>query len=95
MRSSAETNATLAVRPWIILATALVPELAAASSIATQTRLQLAYIDPGTGSFLVQALVAAVAGIAVTTRMYWHKIKAFFGLEVESDDASDPSRDDD
>ena len=95
MRSSAETNATLAVRPWIILAAALVPELAAASSIATQPPLQLAYIDPGTGSFLVQALVAAIAGIAVTTRMYWQKIRTFLGLEAEGDDTSDPSRDDD
>ena len=95
MRCSRDTNATHTLRPWIILAAVLVPELAAASSIATQTPLQLAYIDPGTGSFLVQALVAAIAGIAVTTRMYWQKIRAFLGLEVEGDDTSDPSRDDD
>jgi hypothetical protein len=39
---------------------------------------ELAYIDPGSGSFLVQALVAAAAGIAVVGRRYWAEIKAFF-----------------
>ncbi len=38
-----------------------------------------AYLDPGTGSMLLQGLIAAVAGVMVTARMYWHKIKGFFG----------------
>lgn len=38
-----------------------------------------AYLDPGAGSFLVQALVATIAGVAVATRAYWTRIKAFFG----------------
>jgi hypothetical protein len=41
--------------------------------------LQLAYIDPGAGSFLVQALVAAAAGLAVASRHYWSQIRGFFG----------------
>ena len=95
MRRSRHANTSHTLRPWLILAAVLLPEFASASSIATQTRFELAYIDPGTGSFLVQALVAAIAGIAVTPRMYWQKISAFLGLEVESDDISEPSRDDD
>ena len=55
----------------------------------------LAYIDPGTGSFLVQALVAAIAGIAVTSRMYWHKIRGFLGLASDSDEDGESPRDDD
>jgi hypothetical protein len=47
--------------------------------------LQLAYIDPGSGSFLVQALVASAAGIAVAVRRYWSEIKAFFGRSSDSD----------
>ena len=39
--------------------------------------LKLAYIDPGSGSFLVQALVATAAGLAVAGRRYWTEIKAF------------------
>ena len=37
-----------------------------------------AYLDPATGSILLQGLLAAIAGIAVTSRLYWGKIKSFF-----------------
>jgi len=61
-------------------------------------RLQLAYLDPGAGSFVIQALVAALAGIAVTTKVYWHRIMGFFGRSSpdegqDDDDARDPRRD--
>ena len=37
-----------------------------------------AYLDPGTGSMIISAIVGlfATAGLAVKT--YWYKIKAFF-----------------
>jgi hypothetical protein len=44
-----------------------------------------AYIDPGTGSMLLQGLIAAIAGVAVTVRLYWYKIKAALGLRKEED----------
>ncbi|MEE2674385.1 MAG: hypothetical protein VX466_11350 [Myxococcota bacterium] len=47
---------------------------------------QLAYIDPGSGSFLVQALVATAAGLAVAGRRYWSQIRAFFGRSAASED---------
>lgn len=37
-----------------------------------------AYIDPGTGSLILQGLVAAIAGIAVTAGVYWDRLKALF-----------------
>ena len=37
-----------------------------------------AYLDPGSGSLLVQALIAVLAGIGATTTMYWRKLKSFF-----------------
>lgn len=37
-----------------------------------------AYLDPATGSILLQGLLAAIAGVAVTAGLYWEKIKAFF-----------------
>jgi Uncharacterized protein conserved in bacteria len=37
-----------------------------------------AYIDPGTGSMLLQALLAIVAGAAIGVRTYWFKIKQLF-----------------
>ena len=37
-----------------------------------------AYIDPGTGNMILQGLIAALAGIAITAKLYWNRIKAFF-----------------
>ncbi len=37
-----------------------------------------AYIDPGTGSMLLSALVAAIAAAGATILMYWSKVKSFF-----------------
>lgn len=34
-----------------------------------------AYIDPGSGSIIIQAIVAAVVGMAVTLKLFWQKIK--------------------
>lgn len=37
-----------------------------------------AYLDPGTGSILLQGLIAAVAAGLAIGKMYWAKIKTFF-----------------
>jgi hypothetical protein len=37
-------------------------------------RTVFAYLDPGTGSMLVQLLVGGVAAAAVTAKLYWHRI---------------------
>lgn len=39
-----------------------------------------AYIDPGTGSILLQGLIAAIAGIVVTGKLYWSRIKSALGI---------------
>ncbi len=36
------------------------------------------YLDPGSGSFLIQLLLAAALGIGVAVRLYWSKIKTLF-----------------
>ena len=36
------------------------------------------YVDPGTGSILFQIILGAIAGAAVTCKMYFHRIKSFF-----------------
>ena len=38
-----------------------------------------AYIDPSTGSMVIQILVAAFAAIGYTVKVYWGKIKTFAG----------------
>lgn len=34
-----------------------------------------AYLDPGSGSVIIQMLIGALAGIGITLKIYWHKIK--------------------
>ena len=34
-----------------------------------------AYLDPGTGSFVLQMLLGGIAGIMVVARLYWEKAK--------------------
>jgi hypothetical protein len=37
-----------------------------------------AYLDPGTGSILVQSLLAGIAGAVAIVSLYWQRVKAFF-----------------
>jgi hypothetical protein len=37
-----------------------------------------AYLDPGSGSFLIQLLIAGLVGAAFLVKAYWKKIKGLF-----------------
>ena len=39
-----------------------------------------AYLDPGTGSVLLQVLLAMVAGVAVVVRIFWGSVLRFWAL---------------
>jgi hypothetical protein len=47
-----------------------------------------AYIDPGTGSMLVQSALAAIAIVVVAGRTFWTRLKSFFSRR--KDDQADP-----
>jgi len=53
----------------------------------------LMYLDPGSGSFLIQIAIAALLGLAVAIRASWSTIKKWFGIkskpEEDDDDAED------
>ena len=49
-----------------------------AGIICVYTQPAFAYIDPGTGSMLLQGLLAGIAGAAVVLKLYWYRIKNFF-----------------
>ena len=34
-----------------------------------------AYLDPGTGSVILQALIGVIAGVLITLKIYWYKLK--------------------
>ena len=48
------------------------------------------YLDPGSGSMLLQLLLAAVLGLGVVLRTQWSKIKSLFkGKDVAEEDLDD------
>ena len=48
----------------------------------------LAYLDPGSGSLLLQGLVGGVASAVVIGKVYWRRAKRFlgFGRDEPADD---------
>ena len=50
-----------------------------------------AYLDPGTGSMLLQVILGGVAAVGVAIKLYWHKLRVVFGMgkkERPEDDTS-------
>jgi hypothetical protein len=56
----------------------------------------LLYLDPGSGSFLIQLLIAGLAGLGLAIAVSWTKIKRFFNKKkkVEADDDEDDEQPD-
>lgn len=48
-----------------------------------------AYLDPGTGSMLLQGLIAGIAGGIVVLKLYWAKVKSFLSFTKKKDDKTD------
>lgn len=56
----------------------------------------LAYLDPGSGSVLLQALLGGVAAIAITGKLWWHRLLTLLRIrkpEVESAKAAPAAAD--
>jgi uncharacterized YccA/Bax inhibitor family protein len=45
-----------------------------------------AYLDPGTGSIILQLLLGGTAGLLMVGKLYWHKLKSIFGIKSAPDD---------
>lgn len=58
--------------------------LAAVLTLALPREAQ-AYLDPGTGSFIFQIVVAAVCGAGFAVKMFWSRICARFTRSSRSD----------
>ena len=44
-----------------------------------------AYLDPGTGSIILQAILGFIAAAAATASFYWNKVKLFFSKLFKKD----------
>lgn len=50
------------------------------------------YLDPGTGSMLIQIILAVVLGAGVAVKIFWRNIKAFFtGKKASDASVEDPT----
>ena len=49
----------------------------------------LPYLDPGSGSFLIQLLIAAALGLGIALRASWGRIKTWFGSKPKADEDDD------
>jgi hypothetical protein len=53
----------------------------------------MAYIDPGTGSYVLQLIIAAVVGVSFSIKIFWKKIVRIFRKNKPADEAkSDDSK---
>lgn len=52
-----------------------------------------AYLDPGTGSMIIQGLIAGITGGIVVLRLYWAKVKSFFAGSHEQHDSTESADD--
>lgn len=44
----------------------------------------LAYIDPGSGSAIISAIIGVFVAIGIAVKTYWYKIKRFFSRSEPS-----------
>jgi hypothetical protein len=48
----------------------------------------IAYLDPGSGSMILQAFAGGIAGVAVVGKLYWRRLKSVFVRRRSSDELS-------
>ena len=46
----------------------------------------IAYIDPGSGSIVIQVIIGALVGLGVAMKIYWFKLKNMFFNMTKKDD---------
>jgi hypothetical protein len=54
----------------------------------------LPYLDPGSGSFIIQIAIAALLGLTVAIRASWGSIKKYFGYKPKEEESEDDSEND-
>jgi len=45
----------------------------------------MAYIDPGSGSMLLQLILGGVAGLFIIFKLYWYRFLTFLGIRKETE----------
>jgi hypothetical protein len=50
--------------------------------------LDYAYIDPGSGSLILQVLVGGVAAVAVMAKVWWRRALEFLGIRKRTSEST-------
>lgn len=50
----------------------------------------LAYLDPGTGSMLLQVILGGIAAVGVALKLFWYRIIAFLGFKKKEPGEENP-----
>lgn len=53
--------------------------------LITLTSPAMAYIDPGSGSAIMSAIIAAFVAVGLAIKTFWYKIKGFLGLSKKTE----------
>jgi hypothetical protein len=57
------------------------------------TEEALAYLDPGSGSMMLQLLLGGIAGVAVVLKLYWNAFVGLFRRKKHQYNSTPPSTD--
>ncbi len=55
--------------------------------VGASTSSAYAYLDPGTGSIILQVLLGGAAGVALVGKLYWQKFLSLFGMARPLEDS--------
>ena len=58
----------------------------AAMLVGASTSTAHAYLDPGTGSIILQVLLGGVAGLTLACKLYWQKLITMLGIKRQPED---------
>ena len=53
--------------------------------------MNLSYIDPASGSMLLQIILGGVAAMAVALKMWWGRVLRFLHIRKPDDELSEPA----
>ena len=69
----------------------LFPETPAALEHRNTMTTVLAYLDPGSGSMILQIIAGGLAAVAVTAKLYWNRILKFLRIRKDEPEAAKPA----
>jgi hypothetical protein len=59
--------------------------------VSSPEKIDPLYLDPGSGSFLIQLIIASALGAALIVRTSWGRIKSFFKRDETEIPEDEPS----